>query len=103
PRPLLRRVEFRTPRAHVVAISEGAALESIQLLGDKFTRHKGAKEESQVDLVEARAGEPLPFSTEVKGADGAVLIPRDAAYELVRQDVRSATFRAEVRGVVITK
>jgi YidC/Oxa1 family membrane protein insertase len=103
PRSPPRKAEFTTPRARIVATSEGGAVESIQLLGDKFTRHKGAKEESQVDLVEARAGEPLPFSTEIRAADGSIVVSRDAPYELVRQDTRSATFRAEVRGVTVTK
>lgn len=99
----LREVVFETPRAKIVATSEGAAIKSVQLLGDKWTRHKGAKEESHVDLVGARAGEPLPFSTEVKGADGAELIAPSESYELVKQDADSATFRAERGGVSITK
>jgi len=56
PRPPLREVTFQTPRTRIVVTSEGAAVRSVQLLGDKWTRHKGGKEESHVDLVEPRAG-----------------------------------------------
>jgi len=102
-RPPVRTVTFETPLFHVVATSEGAAVKSIQLLGDKWTRHKDARETAQVDLVSAHAGEPLPFTTVVKGADGTALVPADTAYELVRSDATSATFRAEQGGVTITK
>jgi YidC/Oxa1 family membrane protein insertase len=99
----VRTLTFQTPRTRVVATSAGAAIQSLQLLGGKWTRHKGAKEESQVDLVGERAGEPLPFSTALKSADGTVLIPPDASYEVVRQDGQSATFRTEQGGVTLTK
>ena len=87
----------------MVATSEGAAIKSIELRGDKWTRHKGAKEESHVDLVGAHAGEALPFSTAVKAADGTDLIGAIEDYELVKQDATSATFRAERGGVTMTK
>src|ERR1700694_3169034 len=58
PRPL-KKVTFETPRLRIIATSQGAAVESAQLLGDKSTLHKGTKEEAQVDLVGPRAGEPL--------------------------------------------
>jgi YidC/Oxa1 family membrane protein insertase len=99
----LRTVTLETPRTRVVATSEGAAIQSIQLLGDKWTLHKGTKEESQVDLVPAHAGEPLPFTTAVQGESGAALVPASASYELVRSDGRSATFRTEQGGVTVTK
>lgn len=102
-RPPTRTAVFLTPRARVVVTSDGAAVESVQLLGEKWTRHKGAKEESQVDLVGTRAGEPLPFSTVVKGAGDATLVPADAGYELVQSDAHSATFRVERGGVGVTK
>src|SRR5262252_1856465 len=35
----VRTANLDTPRAHLVATSAGGALESIQLLGDKWTRH----------------------------------------------------------------
>jgi YidC/Oxa1 family membrane protein insertase len=103
PRPPLRIVTLQTPRARVVATSEGAAVQSIQLLGEKWTRHKGQKDESQVDLVPARAGEPLPFTTAVTAADGSALVPAATSYELVKQDATSVTFRAEQGGVTVTK
>jgi YidC/Oxa1 family membrane protein insertase len=102
PRPL-RKVTFETPRLRIIATSQGAAVESAVLLGDKFTLHKGTKEESQVDLVGPRAGEPLPLSTTVKGADGSVLVPADAAYDLVASSPSDATFRTEARGVTVVK
>jgi YidC/Oxa1 family membrane protein insertase len=97
PRPPLREVTFLTPRARIVVTSEGAAVRSVQLLGDKWTRHKGGKEESHVDLVEPRAGEVLPFSTTVKDAGGAELVPANEAYVLVQQDAQSESFRTEPR------
>jgi YidC/Oxa1 family membrane protein insertase len=103
PPPPLREVVFETPRARVVATSEGAAIKSIQLVGDKWTRHKGAKEESHVDLVGEHAGEPYPFATVVKGAGGSELVAANEAYELVKKDATSATFRAERGGVTVIK
>ena len=102
-KPPLRTVTFGTPRTRVVATSEGAAIQSVQLLGEKWRRHKGTKDESQVDLVSPHAGAPLPFSTVVTGADGKTLVPATTAYALVRSDGTSATFRAEGGGVTITK
>jgi YidC/Oxa1 family membrane protein insertase len=103
PKPPLRTVTFTTPRARIIATSEGAAVESVQLLGEKWTRNKGKKDESQVDLVSLHAGAPLPFSTVVTGADGKTLVPATTPYALVRSDATSATFRAEEGGVTISK
>ena len=103
PKHPARSVTLETPRARIVATSEGAAVQSIQLLGDKWTRHKGTKEEGQVDLVGVRAGEPLPFTTVITGGDGSALVPAATSYEVVRQDATSVTFRAEQAGVTITK
>ncbi len=102
-RPPTKLVTFETTRAKVVVTSDGAAVQSIQLLGDKWTRHKGTKEESHVDLVPSHDGEPLPFATVLRNAEGAALIPPDTGYEVVKQDATSATFRAEQGGVSITK
>ena len=103
PQHPLRTVTFETPRARIVATSEGAAIQSIQLLGDKWTLHKGTKEESNVDLVPSHAGEPLPFTTVVTGAEGKAVVPASASYALVMSDARGATFRTEQGGVTITK
>jgi len=103
PKPPVRTVTFETPRVRVVATSEGGAIQSVQLLGEKWTRHKGTKEESQIDLVSPRAGEAPPFTTVVTGADGKALVPATAAYALVKSDATSATFRAEEGGVTISK
>ncbi|TMA29322.1 MAG: membrane protein insertase YidC [Deltaproteobacteria bacterium] len=103
PRPPIRTATFETPRARIVVTSEGAALQSVQLLGEKFTRHRGTKEESQVDLAGAHAGEPLPFSTELRAANGAAILPRDAPYQLVQEEARRATFRAAAGGLTVSK
>ena len=102
-RPALRTVTFETARTRVVATSEGAAIQSVQLIGEKWTRHKGLKDESQVDLVFSHGGEPLPFSTVVSGADGKPIVPAATPYELLKSDATGATFRAEQGGVTITK
>jgi YidC/Oxa1 family membrane protein insertase len=102
-RPPLRTVTFETARTRVVATSEGAAIQSVQLLGEKWTRHKGLKDETQVDLVSSSGGAPLPFSTAVSGADGKAIVPAATAYELVKSDATSATFRTGQGGVTITK
>jgi YidC/Oxa1 family membrane protein insertase len=103
PKYPVRAITLETPKARIVATSEGGALQSIQLLGEKWTRHKGQKDESQVDLVGAHAGEPLPFSTTVTGSDGGALVPANASYEVVQQGPTSVTFRSEQGGVTITK
>jgi len=102
PRPL-KKVTLETPRLRIIATSQGAAVESALLLGDKFTLHKGTKEQAQVELVGPHASDPLPFSTTVKGSDGSVLVPADAAYELIASSPSNATFRAEARGVAVVK
>ena len=99
----MRTVTLETARARIVATSEGGAIQSMQLLGEKWTRHKTPKEEMQVDLVAAKGSEPLPFSTTISGTDGKAIVPASTAYELVKSDATSATFRAEQGGVTILK
>ena len=104
PRPAGHRVTLDTARLHLVLTSDGAAIEQALLKGDKFKRHTEAgRDEAQVNLVASRAGEPLPLSTVVKSASGTVLVPADAAYEVLRHDDHSATFRAQVEGVTVLK
>jgi YidC/Oxa1 family membrane protein insertase len=104
PRKPAEKVVLETDLLRLRVTTDGAALESAVLKGPKFKRHKeGSKEESQVDLAESRAGEPAPMSTVLKSADGAVLIPADAPYELLRHDQRSASFRTEAGGVSMVK
>ncbi|HEY2029673.1 MAG TPA: membrane protein insertase YidC, partial [Myxococcales bacterium] len=98
-RPPTRLVSLETERMRVVATSDGGALQSIQLKGDKWARHKGAKEEAQVDLVGQRAGEPLPFATRIVASDGTEILPADAGYTVARQNDDSVSFRA-IRGDV---
>src|SRR5437764_8158121 len=88
-KPPLRTVTFETARTRVVATSEGAAVQSVQLIGEKWTRHKGLKDESQVDLASLHGGEQLPFSTVVSGADGKQIVPAVTAYELLKSDATS--------------
>jgi YidC/Oxa1 family membrane protein insertase len=99
----LRVVTLETPLLRAVATSEGGAFQSIQLLGEKWTLHKGGAEQAQVDLVPSHAGEPVPLTTVVQAKDGSALVPASASYELVKSDATSATFRAEQGGVSITK
>jgi len=108
PRPPAKSVALDSERLHVVLTSEGAALKSLLLKGEKFQRRKaggggGAGSESQVDLVNVQPGQPLPLSTAVRDAGGAELVPADAAYELIRHDERSAVFRARAAGLTLTK
>ena len=104
PRPPARTVSLDSDRLHVVVTSEGAALQSVQLKGEKFQRRKrGSSEVSQVDLVEPHPGLPLPLSTSLRDGAGAELVPADAGYELVRHDERSAVFRAVAGGVTVLK
>jgi YidC/Oxa1 family membrane protein insertase len=99
-----RKLAFDSEKLHVVLSSDGAALESAQLKGTKFTRHKqGSKDVEQVDLVALRPGEPLPLSTVIRDAGGAEIVPADASYDLVERDERSAMFRTETQGAVVTK
>ena len=104
PRPPARTVTFESEKMHVEVTSEGAALRSVQLKGEKFQRRKrGSSEVTQVDLVEPQPGVPLPLSTALRDGAGADLVPPDAVYEVVRHDERSAVFRAVVGGVTVLK
>jgi len=88
----------------VLVTSEGAAVQSIVLKGAKFQRRKvGSEEVSQVDLITLKSGELLPFSTLLRTGGGADTVPAEAAYEVVRKDDRSAVFRTQRGGVVLTK
>ncbi len=104
PRRAAETLVLESERLHILLTSDGAALVEAVLKGDKFTRHKeGNKEQQQVNLVEARVGEPLPLSTAVKDAAGVDLVPANAAYEVIQHDARSASFRTEGAGVTVTK
>jgi len=104
PRPPTRTATLDSEKLRVVVTSDGAALRSVQLKGEKFQRRKpGTKEVSQVDLVEPQPGLPLPLATALRDGSGADLVPADAGYELVRHDERSAVFRAVAGGVTVLK
>ena len=97
-------LKIPSEKLRVVVTSDGAALRSVQLKGEKFQRRKpGTKEVSQVDLVEPQPGLPLPLATALRDGSGADLVPADAGYELVRHDERSAVFRAVAGGVTVLK
>ena len=104
PRPPARTVALDSEKLHVVITSDGAALQSVQLKGEKFQRRKpGSSENTQVDLVEPQPGLPLPLSTALRDGGGADVVPADAGYQVVRQDGRSAVFRAVAGGVTVQK
>jgi YidC/Oxa1 family membrane protein insertase len=104
PRPPERTVALDSEKLHVVLTSEGAALRSVQLKGEKFQlRKRGSPQVTQVDLVEPQPGLPLPLATTLRDGAGADLVPADAGYELVRQDGRSAVFRTVTGGVTVLK
>jgi len=104
PRPPTRTATLDSEKLRVVVTSDGAALQSVQLKGEKFQRRKhGSAEVSQVDLVEQQPGLPLPLATALRDGSGKDLVPADAGYELVRHDERSAVFRAVVGGVTVLK
>ena len=103
PRLPTQRVTLTSEKLRLVVTSDGAAVESIELLGPKFlhaTSPKGPA--AQVELV-AAAARPLPLSSGLTSAAGAVLLGPDASYEVVEHSERSATFRARAPGVEITK
>jgi YidC/Oxa1 family membrane protein insertase len=104
PRPPARTVALDSEKLHVVLTSEGAALQSAQLKGEKFQRRKkGSAQETRVDLVESHPGLPLPLSTVLRDGGGSDVVPGDTGYEVVRHDDRSAVFRATVGGVTVVK
>ena len=104
PKRPVEKVSLESERLHLLITSDGAGLEEVLLKGDKFTLHKeGNKEQSQVNLVQARAGEPVPLSTVLKGASGVELVPANAAWEVLRHDGRSAAFKTTAGGVTVIK
>jgi YidC/Oxa1 family membrane protein insertase len=103
PRPPERTAELDSPRLHVVVTSEGAALKSVVLKGEKFQRRDPRTgQKSQVDLVTPQPGQPLPLSTALRDAS-VELVPADTGYQLVRHDDRSVVFRAGAGGLTVTK
>jgi YidC/Oxa1 family membrane protein insertase len=104
PRPPTRTATLDAEKLRVVVTSDGAAVRSVELKGEKFQRRKlGSGQVSQVDLVELHPGLPLPLATSLRDGSGKDLIPADAGYELVRHDERSAVFRAVAGGVTVLK
>ena len=104
PRPPERSVALDSERLHVVLTSDGAALKSVLLKGEKFQRRQtGNAKDTQVDLVQVQPGQPLPLSTALRDAAGAEVVAADAGYELVRQDAHSAVFRATAGAFTVRK
>jgi YidC/Oxa1 family membrane protein insertase len=104
PRPPAQELALDSEKLHLVLSTDGGVLKSALLKGAKFRKPAAqGKETSQVDLVSA-ATRPLPLSTELRGAAGApVLVPVDAAYEIVRHDGHSAVLRTKAGDVALTK
>ena len=103
-RPATTKLTLSSDKLKLVVNSDGAVLESIELLGPKF-RHpsptKGAAD-VQVELISPSA-RPLPLATGLTSSAGAVLLGTGAGYEVVEHSERSATLRARVPGFEITK
>ena len=99
------RVVLEGDRLRAVLTSDGAGLAVLELKGDKYKKtHEGkAVPVGQVDLAVVEAGQRHPLATEVRGADGKVLIPADASYQVVSRDAGKVVFRAEANGLTVTK
>ena len=104
PRPPERSVALDSERLHVVLTSDGAALKSVLLKGEKFQRRQaGSSKETPVDLVQVQPGQPLPLSTALRDSAGAEVVAPDAGYELVRQDEHSVVFRTTAGAFTVRK
>ena len=104
PRPATQKLTVTSEKLKLVISTDGAVLESIELLGVKFRHRSVTKGQAdvQVELVSPSA-RPLPLTTSLTSAAGAVLLGADAGYEVVEHGERSATLRARVPGFEITK
>jgi YidC/Oxa1 family membrane protein insertase len=100
------KVVLESEKLRAVLTSDGAALERLELRGDRYRRHvEGKGEQPQVDLAEILPGQLRPLSTEVRGADAsaAPLVAADASYEVVSRGTHKAVFRTDADGVTVTK
>ena len=99
------KVVLEGEKLRAVLTTDGGGLAHLELKGDKYkTGHDGkADHVGQVDLATIAAGQSMPLSSEVRGADGKLLVPADAAYEVVSKDQGKAVLRTEANGVTVTK
>ncbi len=100
------KVVLESEKLRAELTSDGAALARLELKGEKFRRHmEGKVEVPQVDLAEVVPGQPLPLSTEVRGANAsaAPVVPADTSYEVVTREPTKAVFRATVGDLTVTK
>jgi YidC/Oxa1 family membrane protein insertase len=87
----------------VVLSSDGAVMESAQLRGEKFQKREKGGVLAPIEMVRTKAGEPLPLASTLRTAAGAEVLGTNAPYEVVREDERSAVFRAVAGGVTVNK
>jgi len=99
------RVVLEGDKLRAVLTSDGAGLATLELKGEKYKKtHEGkAVPEGQVDLAVVEAGQRHPLATEVRGADGKVLVPADASYQVVSREAGKVVFRTEANGLTVTK
>jgi YidC/Oxa1 family membrane protein insertase len=103
PRPPSKTVGLRSGKLAVTLSSDGGVLSSVKLLAPKFQKVKGKGEApTPVDLVSGPA-RPLPLAVQLTGADGRVLVPFDAGYEVSEESGAGATLVAKGPGVVLTR
>lgn len=103
PRPPTRKLTLSSEKLKLVVSTDGGELESIQLLGPKFRKAsvKGS-EPTQLELI-GLVARPLPLATQLTAADGKVLIPAGAGYEVVAESPTSVTLKARAPGVELTR
>src|SRR5205085_8138741 len=97
---------LESDKLRVVLTSDGAALDSLQLKGDKYKRtHEPKGDLRQVDLAEVAPGQLPPLSTTLRGSDPAAAprVPPTASYEVIEQSANRVVFRTEAKGVSIRK
>jgi YidC/Oxa1 family membrane protein insertase len=102
-RPPTQKVVIESERLRVVLSSDGAVMESAQLLGEKFQKREKGGVVVPIELVRTKPAEPLPLASTLRTAAGAEVLGPSAPYEVVRKDGRSAVFRAAAGGVTVTK
>ncbi|MFL5407588.1 MAG: membrane protein insertase YidC [Myxococcales bacterium] len=103
PRPPTQKVVLQSDKLRVVLSSDGAVMESAQLLGAKFQKRVKGDGEVPVELVRTKPGEPFPLATTVRAGASGEVVPLLAPYEVVRKDDRSAVLRSSAGGVTVTK
>ncbi|MBS2025326.1 MAG: membrane protein insertase YidC [Deltaproteobacteria bacterium] len=102
PRPPTKTVVLESERLKLRITSDGAALESVELKGPKFAHKLGPEKKSvQLDLVD-KGILPLPLTTTLK-AQGQLVLPPDAGYEVEQPDAWTAVFTAHLPTLTVKK